>query len=247
MRIWQSFDLVITLAVSLAVGTLGMLNLADGPVLAGATLATLGVLAAGTFHTRIQVGGLLDLTRRHLTEQPPADRLLHPSTSGIDADLTGATEIGIIGVTLNRTVRNHAVALGQCLRRGGTVRVAVIDPDGEVVGEAARRSTTPDAAGIFAHRLRPTLDLLDELAATSGSGRVEVRLLDFVPAFGLLTVDGRRANGRLHVDIYSHIFGGPEPALTLQAGRDHVWHQHFLAEFDRIWATGRTRTGNFVS
>lgn len=241
MRIWQSLDLVATLAISLTIGALGMLNLADGPVLSGAILATLGVLAAGALHSRLQLGGLLELTRRYLAETPPADRLLHSSTSGIDANLADATEIDIIGVTLNRTVRNHAAALGQCLRRGGSVRVAVIDPHGEVLGEAARRSTAPDATDIFAHRLRPTLDLLEELAATPGRGRVEVRLLDFVPAVGLLAVNGRRPDGRLYVDIYSHAFGGTDPALALQAGRDHTWYQHFLGEFDQIWAAGRTR------
>ena len=170
---------------------------------------------------------------------PPADRLLRPSTSGADADLADATEIGIIGVTLNRTVRNHASALRACLRRGGAVRIAVIDPGGAVLGEAARRSTAPEAAEIFAHRLRPTLALLDDVARTAGDGRLEVRLLNFVPAFGLLTVDRRRPDGRLHVDIYSHAFGGTEPALTLEAGRDHLWYHHFLGEFDQIWAAGR--------
>jgi hypothetical protein len=232
-RIWRSFDLLATLAISLTVGLLGMFDLAGGPLLSGATLATLAVLAAGALQSRHQMGGLIELTRQRLVEKPPADRLLHSSTSGADADLTHATEIDIVGVTLNRTVRNHAGALAQCLRRGGTVRVAVIDPNGPVLGEAARRSTTPDAAEIFANRLRPTLDLLDGLI---GLGRLEVRLLDFVPAFGILAVDGR-----LHVDIYSHTFDGKEAALTLLAGRDHIWHQHFRHEFEQIWSAARPR------
>ncbi|WP_203822256.1 hypothetical protein [Paractinoplanes ferrugineus] len=228
MRLWQSLDLIATLAVSLVVGTLGMLDLAGGPILSGATLATLGVLAAGTLHTRLQMSALI--------EPPPADRLLHCADAGPLADLAGAGEIDIVGVTLNRTVRNHAAALAQCLRRGGTVRIAVIDPHGPVLDEAARRSTTPDAAEIFAHRVRPTLDLLAELAATPGRGRLEVRLLDFVPAFGLLS-----ANGSLRVDLYSHALSGTEPALTLHARRDHTWYQHFRGEFEQIWAAARPR------
>jgi hypothetical protein len=215
-----------------------MFDLAGGPLLSGATLATLTVLAAGAMHSRLQVGNLLELTRRHLIEEPPADRLLHVSASGADVDLSSATRIDIVGVTLNRTVRTHAAALAGCLRRGGTVRIAVIDPYGEVLDEAARRSTTPGAAGIFANRLRPTLDLLDGLTA---GGRLEVRLLDFVPAFGILAVDGDRPGGRLHVDFYSHTFDGQEAALTLRADRDPVWHQHFRAEFEQIWKSGRPR------
>jgi len=237
-RIWQSLDLIATLVVSLTVAALDLLNLAGGPLLSAATLATLGVLAAGALHSRFQVSELIELTRQ-VVDPPPAGRLLRSSTSGADAELTGASEIDIVGVTLNRTVRTHAAALAQCLRRGGTVRVAVIDPRGEVLGEAARRSTAPDAAQIFAHRLRPTLDLLDELATTHGGGRLEVRLLDFVPAFGLLAVNGRRPDGRLQVDFYTHTFGGPEPALALRSGRDHPWYQHFLGELEQIWGAGR--------
>jgi hypothetical protein len=170
---------------------------------------------------------------------PSTDRLLAVSASGADADLGAARDIGIIGVTLNRTVRNQMTALQQCVRRGGTVRVAVIDPAGDVTAEAARRSTAPGSPEVFVHRLRPTLDLLARLAATPGPGRVEIRLLDFVPAFGLLMVDGTGPDGHLRVDVYSHRFGGREPALQLLAGRDPAWYPHFAAEFEQIWATGR--------
>ena len=238
MRIWRSLDILLTVAVAFSVGTLGILNVASTSVLAGATLATLGVLATGSLTTRAQMRsvstGLAGLAA------PSADRLLSVSTSGADADLSAARDIAIVGVTLNRTVRNQMTALQQCVRRGGTVRIAVIDPAGDVTAEAARRSTVPGSPDVFVHRLRPTLDLLARLAALPGPGRVEIRLLDFVPAVGLLVVDGRTPGGHLRVDVYSHRFGGPEPALHLRAGRDPIWYPHFLAEFEQIWATGRT-------
>ncbi len=138
MRIWRSLDLLLTVAVALGVGVLGILDVASTSVLAGATLATLGVLATGSLATRAQMRsvstGLAGLAA------PSADRLLSVSTSGADADLSAARDIAIAGVTLNRTVRNQMTALQQCVRRGGTVRIAVIDPAGDVTAEAARRS-----------------------------------------------------------------------------------------------------------
>lgn len=242
MRIWRSLDLLLAVVLSLIIGVLGMADLAGNALVSGATLATLGVLASGALAARGQMrdltrsnAELAALTRHYLAETPPADRLLSTSTSGLDVDLTGATDIGIIGVTLSRTIRNHAVVLRECLRRGGTVRIAVIDPRSDVVDEAARRSTSPEAAGIFAHRLRPTLDLLGDLAT---AGRLEIRLLDFVPAYGLLAVDPGTPGGRLHVDLYSHTFGGREPSLTLRATHDPVWYPHFRAEFEQIWSAG---------
>ena len=105
--------------------------------------------------------------------------------------------------------------------------------------EAARRSTIPSSPEIFAHRLQPSAALVRELAASAGPGRLEVRLLDFVPSTGRLMTDPDGVHGRVRVDIYSHRFGADEPALRLHADRDPVWYGHFRREFEQIWAAGR--------
>jgi hypothetical protein len=64
-------------------------------------------------------------------------------------------------------------------------------------------------------------------------------MLDFVPAFGLVAIDPGAAEGRIHVEIYSHRSGAFEPVLPLHADTDGRWFRHFAAEFDRIWAVGR--------
>jgi hypothetical protein len=73
----------------------------------------------------------------------------------------------------------------------------------------------------------------------AGPGRLEVRFLDFVPAFGVLAVDPETLNGQACIDIYSHRHGATEPTLPLRADRDLRWFAHFLDEFDRVWTTGR--------
>jgi hypothetical protein len=242
--ILRSLDLALTVATALAVGVLGALDIVGPAVTGGATLATLGLLAVGSLQGRSALGTLTrSVTElgRGLSDRTSADRLLAPSTSGVDLDLGAADDIRILGVTLARTIRNHHAALLQRLDAGATVRIALIAPQPATVAEAARRSTIADRPAIFEHRLRPTLDLLDDLAerAAAGPGRLQVRLLDFVPAFGLLVVDADTPHGQARVDIYSHRCGTPEPALPLSADRDARWFPHFVAEFDRVWAAGR--------
>jgi hypothetical protein len=246
MRIWRQLDLYLTTFAAVAVGAMGMLGLAGSGLVAGATLSTMGVLATTVLAGRLQLRRLNTTTsalstqiREGLGGPPSADRLLRFSRPGADADLRTAHEIAIIGVTLNRTLRTHLDDLRNCLRRGGVVRIAVIDPARDVVTEAARRSTIPDTPEIFAHRLRPTLDLLRELAGSTGPGRMETRLIGFVPAVGLLMIDPAGAHGQVRVEIYSHRFAGPEPTLPLRAGRDHLWYRYFRREFEQIWSAGR--------
>ncbi len=243
----RQLDLVVTIAVALAVGLLGTFDVVSPAVTGGATLATLGLLAVGSLHSRTAVQSLTTnvaelshLTHEHLGDNATADRLLAASTSGVDLDLGTADDIQIVGVTLARTVRNHYAALQRRLAAGAVVRIALITPGGATLAEAARRSTIAGSPEIFEHRLRPTLDLLDDLAAraAAGPGSLQVRLLDFVPAFGMVAVDADAPHGELHVDIYSHRAGVLEPTLPLYADRDTRWFRHFAGEFDRIWAAG---------
>lgn len=232
----RQLDLVLTVAVAVAVGLLGAFDIVGPTVIGGATLTTLGLLALSSLHGRAAVQSLARSVTE-LGDRASADRLLTPSTPGADLDLGSADDIRMAGVTLARTIRNHYGELRDRLAAGATVRVVLIAPQPDTVAEAARRSALPGRPEVFEHRLRPTLDLLDSLA--SGPGRLEVRLLDFVPAFGLIATDADTAAGRLRVDIYSHRCGTPEPALPLHADRDPHWFRHFTGEFELLWAAAR--------
>ncbi|GAA2563399.1 hypothetical protein GCM10010435_39340 [Winogradskya consettensis] len=241
----RQLDLVVTIAAAVAVGILGTFDVVSTAVTGGATLTMLGLLAVSSLHSRTtqqnlagDVAELSRLTRQHLGGR---DRLLAASTSGMDIDLSQAQDIRILGVTLGRTMRNHHATLQRRLDAGATVRIVLIAPDAAPLGEAARRSTVPERPEIFEHRLRPTVDLLDTLAvrAAAGPGTLQIRMLDFVPAFGMIAVDPETSHGHLHIDIYSHRNGAAEPALPLFAHRDARWFQHFTSDFDRIWSAGR--------
>lgn len=239
----RSFDLALTIAVALAVGVLGALDLVSPAATGGATLATLGLLAMSSLRTHSSLAALnrsVHELDRTVTGTTSADDLLHSSTSGGHLDLGAAADISLLGVTLARTVRNHYATLARRLDAGARVRIALIAPHPATLAEAARRSTMADDPKIFEHRLRPTMDLLGDLAehAAAGPGRLEVRRLDFVPAFGLVALDPELPHGQTQVDIYSHRSGIPEPTLPLHADRDMRWIRHFVSEFDRVWAMG---------
>jgi hypothetical protein len=146
----------------------------------------------------------------------------------------------IVGVTLSRTLRNLVDELQRRVTAGATIKVAVIDPSTTAPAEGARRSTIPNRPNVYENRLRPSIDLMRELMEAHGAdGRVEVRFLPFVPAFGRVLVDPQRPTGHIHVDIYSHSSATGDAVFTLLPDRDGRWYEHFQAEFERIWAFGR--------
>jgi hypothetical protein len=237
----QHIDLVVTTVVTLIVGTLAALDATGPAVLAGATLSTLGLITIGSLHGRLQQRSLSRAIAElsALTAEHRRGRMLTPSASGADPALASATDIRLLGVTLSRTIRTDFGALRGRLQAGAVVQIVLIEPTAGVIAEAARRNTVPDAPEIFEHRLQATFDLLRRLEAEAGPGRLEIRLLDFVPAFGLLAIDADQPTGHLSVDIYSHRPGVTEPTISLTAADDQPWYHHFVEEFDRVWENGR--------
>ncbi|SCG51015.1 hypothetical protein [Micromonospora halophytica] len=238
-------DTAVTVALALTIGVLGVLDVVNAATVAAATLATLALLATTLAGERRQLGRvvrLLDRTARMMRHLPAqaGGALLRASTSGADVDLTDADDIAMVGVTLGRTLRNRADQIDRRLAAGARVRITLIDPATSAPAEAARRATLPDDRDIFVNRVRPTLDLLRELALTDrpGGGRLEVRLLPFVPASGMILLDAGDDTGRIHVDLYSHRPAAREPMLLVTAASAQ-WYRHFREEFEHLWAHGR--------
>ena len=133
LRAVRHADLHLTVAVALVLGVLGVFDVVDSRVLAGATLTTLGALAWSLLHGRAQMhrlsaatAELTTATREHLSERDAVDRVLGVSRSGADVDLDAARDIRIIGVNLGRTLRNHHGTLQRRLDVGAVVSIALI-------------------------------------------------------------------------------------------------------------------------
>ncbi|MBO4209934.1 DUF5919 domain-containing protein [Micromonospora echinofusca] len=243
-RASRSLEVYLTILVAAAVSLLNLFDVVDAELVATATLGILALIALDLLQNSQQVqrvgDALRELNAHAGSRSGPRERLIGPTDGTGRPVLDRATDIRLIGVTLNRTIRSNLAELEQRLAAGALVRVAILDPDGAAVREAARRNGVPEDAAVFEHRLRPTIDALRYLATCARPpGRLEVRLLSFVPAFGMTLVDPDSADSSGTVDIYSHHPTGRELVLHLRPGQDPDLHRHFRAEFDRIWHSGR--------
>lgn len=236
----QNLEIYTTALLSLVLAVLGVLGKVGGEVLAAATLATLALLAGGMLGSRRQVAELTAEVRARGRGEVRAEDFLGTDKVDLIEHVRAAQDICIVGVTLSRTLRNLVDELQRRALAGAVIKVALMDPEGSAPEEAARRSTIPDRAEMYRNRLRSSVDLLRELVGTPGTGgRVEVRFLSFVPAFGLLLIDPQRPGGRIHVDIYSHSSASGDAVFTVLPHRDDHWFRHFRTEFDSVWEHGR--------
>lgn len=236
----ENLELYVTALLSLTLAVLGALDVADGEVLSAAILATLALLAGSLLGSRRQVADLAAQMRARSQGEVSAQDFFSTDKPDVVQQVHGARDIRIVGVTLARTLRNLIDELEHRAVAGALVKVALIDPDTTAPAEAARRSTMPDRPEVYQNRLRPSIDLLRDLVEKPGvDGRVEVRFLPFVPAFGLVLLDPQRSHGITYVDVYSHSSASGDAVFTLRPGRDGHWYEHFHGEFERVWAPGR--------
>jgi len=52
-----------------------------------------------------------------------------------------------------------------------------------------------------------------------------LRVLPYVPAFGMCLIHWAEIYGRIHVQVYQHHTIGQNPSFSLRADRDSRWYQ----------------------
>ncbi|TYB38198.1 hypothetical protein FXF50_11115 [Micromonospora sp. AP08] len=243
IRQGRNVDLYVAVVVAVVVALLGVLSVVDGKVIAAATLAVLAVVATSMLAGRHQAGAIgaaLDRLASDTDGQVAADRFFASRMPPLDVEGATAADIRLVGVTLTRTVRDLLPVLELRLRAGARVRVLLIDVDGNAGAEAAARSRKADAPGFYRRRVNATIDLLRVLATSPpDGGRLQVRLLPFVPTFGMCLIDPEEPHGRIHVEIYQHRTLAADPSFCLEAVRDSQWYQLFREQYELLWQSGR--------
>lgn len=246
LRHGRNLDLYIAVAVAVVIAVLGVAGAVDPKVLAAATLAVLAVMATSGLASRHQVDDVRTTLERLAANESgkvAADRFLARRLPALDTEIVTATDIALVGVTLSRTVRDLLPALDRRLRSGARVRVLLIDTDSQANVEAFSRSRKADPDNFYGHRVASTVALLRVLATSAASAAtLQLRMLPFVPTFGLCIVDGDEGHGRIHVEIYQHRTLEPNPSFSLHADRDGYWYGLFRGQFETLWECGRPLT-----
>jgi hypothetical protein len=243
LRHGLNIELYVTVTLSLCIALLSVFGVVDVKVVSGTTLAVLALLAVSGLATRHRsevVERRMEQVAASLSGDVPADRFLKTRMPVLDEDVASAAQIGLVGVTLARTVRDLLPVLDHRLRRGASIRVLIIDADGPARTEALARSRGANTPDFYRRRLASTIDLLGVLAsAAPDESALQLRLLSYVPTFGMCLIDPAETYGRIHVEIYQHRTIEQNPSFSLRADRDSHWYQLFARQFETLWESGQ--------
>jgi hypothetical protein len=243
LRSGRNLEVYLTVLVSLGIAVLSAFGVVNGKVVGAVTLAVLALLSASALASRHQVRELqarTDQLAADLGGDIPASRFLMPRMPPLEDEVATAADIRLVGVTLTRTIRDLLPVLDRRLRHGASVRVLVIDPEGSVSGEALARTRGTVNPDFYLHRLASTIDLLRVLASTSPSeDALQLRVLPYVPTFGMCLLDPGQPDGRIDVEVYQIQTIEHHPCFTLTAARDTPYYELFASQFDTLWNGAR--------
>ncbi|WP_315788286.1 hypothetical protein [Fischerella sp. JS2] len=151
----------------------------------------------------------------------------------IEPDLSQAKYIGFAGAVLSRTLRDYSAILEERLRVGAKVRIILMDPNSTAPDQAVLRSKGISSRQFYIDSLRPTLERVGILA--NSSVQIELGLLPYKPAFGIVVIDPDEPYGRIIVEMYPHHSDSFALTFELQPNRDSHWYKYFREQFDTLW------------
>lgn len=129
-------------------------------------------------------------------------------------------------------------------RKGGSVRVVVLDPaEKEAVRLAARQLDEYLEFPVqrLPAALENTLERLELMSRWQTTGVFAYRLLAYNPGFSLVLIDPGTAHGRVIVEIHAfHNASTPSRMhLELTRATNERWYTYWIAQFDHIWDAAR--------
>jgi hypothetical protein len=206
-------------------------------------LALLGLLAIDALVERLEhlerIEGEISDVKGLLSPKISAEVFFKDRASMPDLDerMKGAREICISGLSLMTIGTTHLSIFKRKWAEGCQFKFLLVNPESEAAKIAANtplEALTPDR---FVLQIQTSLaGLKDLLLESPMGGKAEIRLLNTVPPFSSLIIDGTQPYGVIQVQLYVYRCPlGQYPIFEIHRVRDWRWYDRFYKAFQELW------------
>ncbi len=227
LRQGENIDLYVTLLVAIVLTFLNVLGIAPQSWLIPLTLAVLGLLTVTILGNRQRLDALLE----KMPQQSQNSLLIDEFPADMPERIQNSSELWMLGISLSNTLIKFYQVFEKQLKRGGRIKVLLIDPEGTSCGMSASAlypSATVDQNRMLINR---SLELLYELEKST-QGKLEIRVIDYALSFGGVLVNPSLADGTMYLRLYT--FQTPMPKMLLHS-QDRRWWGIFTEQYQRLW------------
>ncbi|GAB4435238.1 MAG: hypothetical protein Kow00120_02000 [Anaerolineae bacterium] len=146
-----------------------------------------------------------------------------------------AKDVLIIGRSLVFVMR-YTEYLQERLRDGASIRLVMVNVNNEAVMQAIGPFLETSVEGLVAD-VRSSIELAKHIMKEVPSpGKLQVRLVDYVPTLSLSIIDGQIPTGHIVVELEPYRVSTPrKPDLILKADESPFWFTYFRDLAEHIW------------
>jgi hypothetical protein len=159
-------------------------------------------------------------------------------TDVIDS-ITVARDLFLVGVSLDRTLRNAYTPIEGFLANGGTLRVLVVDPRSDwSIRIADRRAYQEHGLQQRRNHIEASIAAFLELRQRT-RGKLDIRVTDDPLTFGATMIDGQDLTAATRIVVQHYSFkkreaSEPNPVFVVRPA-DQKWFTDFREELETLW------------
>lgn len=229
LRRGENVDLYVTVAIAVLLAVLNVIGIVPQTWVAPLILAVLALLAIATLGNRHRLETIIQNMN-----QPAGRLLLESYPTDLESDVEKARELWIVGVSLYATTMKYYSSLENKLKKGCSIKILLVNPDGPSVQMAATRKYGPINVEDERIRIRTSLQRLCELRKRA-EGRLEIRTLDSPLTFGAFAIDPEASGGVLYVEHYGFKTRRESVRKLVLHRKDEGWYSSIRAEIYELW------------
>lgn len=229
----ENIDLYLTIPAAFMVGLVNLSGVVKPEVVASLTLIVLGAVATSILGNRYRVESLASKLSPTV-----ANTFVDEFPETFKQDFEAASEIWLIGATLDNIVNWFYSTIERKLQHGHTFRVLIIDPDSAAVELSDMRAySKPNAERARNEKIGVLQDFCD--LRETAPDRLSIRTVGHPLGHSLIAMNPNQLSGILYVSYYPFKTpGGSLPKFVMRAV-DGRWYEHFKQEAENLWSAGQ--------
>jgi len=235
----NNLDLYLTVVIAVIIAFLGAFSIAKQEIISSAILATLAILAFGSIQDRrerviirsaLKEGSADSFFRKHSFSE--LEKLIETVKNSKSAFFWG--------IHFRKTVDNWNSDLQQALRNGTYLRFLLVKPESSAVAMSLLRYNLDSTQDNINHDIESVLRKLAYIGISSNAiDRIEVRVIDFMPPYTMISINPLSSNGKMYVLLSSiRTPTRQTPSFQISAEKDKSYFDFFVDQFEKAWKEG---------
>jgi hypothetical protein len=227
----ENIDLYVTIVIAIVLTILITLNVSISENwLAPLTLTILALLAYSMLGNRHQIEELYNQLLLR------ANDVLLQNWPGkiLKEDLQNSSNILIIGVSLERTIRSNFALIEKKLENRHKIKVILVDPNSSACEFASNRVYRDKSLTRTQYGIQTTLGSLKSLL-DKDFGNLEIRLIDYPLSFGGFLLDPNTPKGVVYLKHYTYRMPREDIPRLIFRPSDEYWYEFYVEQMQILW------------